>query len=78
MTPMTQYNPKGNWRGDVGGRVIPEFGYKLGPPVADAVVDSNGVYTRTFGSGTVAVYNPKTGLGKITWASKSTATLALK
>ena len=42
-----------------------------GPPVADATVGSNGVYTRKFASGTVAVYNPKTGLGTITWGPNS-------
>lgn len=57
----------GNWRGDVGGRLIPEFSYPLGPPTADATVDASGVYHRKFASGTTASYDPKTGRGAVSW-----------
>lgn len=63
----------GNWRENAPARcrLLPEFAKPLGAPDGPAVVGGDGVYTRTFASGTQATYDPATGLGSVRWASSA-------
>lgn len=45
----------------------PLFEKPLGKPMADAVKDSNGVYTRTFASGTKVAFDTATNKGQVWW-----------
>jgi len=52
-------------------RVLPEIAAELGKPSTEAPLrQPNGSYTRSFASGPRAIFDPKTGLGKIFWAKK--------
>ena len=47
----------------------PEYGFKLGPPLAKAVLQANGTYHRKFASGTTVDFDTLTGVGTVSWAS---------
>jgi len=49
----------------------PEYGFKLGPPLAKAVLQANGTYHRKFASGTTVDFDTLTGVGTVSWASHS-------
>merc|ERR1712000_332290 len=51
-------------------RWFEQYDYPLGPPVADGVKGSDGIWTRTFESGTIVRFNSESGKGEISWASK--------
>lgn len=59
-------------RGEAGhGQGAPRDGVRAWQPTTEAPLrQPNGSYTRSFASGTRAIFDPKTGLGKIFWAEQ--------